>query len=413
MTDTAKPCLLVVSQVLPFPRRAGQNLRVYYTLLAAKEFFHITFLTIEPVWSNAAEIKKELQGLADETIVMPSIYNGTKAWKYLFKKAGDVYKLFTGLKFSNFQNGLFDFAPKKIAKAIGNRQFDAVLYEYWHAYRSAELFKAQGIPVMLDTHNVLWQTYLKQFDPKLPAWYRDMQIAMYKKRELEAWTYFDAILAINKEELAYIKTEVPDRVKLFYMSMGIDLGKWPYVFDPATPPRLGYYGSYASKHNEDSALYCAQQVMPLIWKHRPDTELYIIGNSPRQVLLDLQQDKRIKVTGFVEDVKETIRHLSAVFCPWEGTYGFRSRLIEIMAVGVPIIVSPDAVYGMEMDLGEGLYFADNEQEFADHALELLNDPHTLQDQSRRARTEAETKFSYENTYVKGVKEIAEWVKSRR
>lgn len=192
------------------------------------------------------------------------------------------------------------------------------------------------------------------------------------------------------------------------MSMGLDLSRWPYIFDPATPPRVGFYGSYATQHNEDSALYCARNIMPLIWKERPETELYIIGNSPRKVLLDLQADKRIKVTGFVEDVKEAIRHLSAVFCPWEGTYGFRSRLIEVMAVGVPVIVSPDAVFGMEMDLGEGIYFAENEAEFARHALELMNNSDTLQEQSRRARSEAERKFSYENTYVKGVKEIAEW-----
>ena len=41
----SKPRILVISNVLPFPGKSGQEMRVYYNLQSLKSKFHITFLT--------------------------------------------------------------------------------------------------------------------------------------------------------------------------------------------------------------------------------------------------------------------------------------------------------------------------------------------------------------------------------
>src|SRR5690606_14691233 len=111
---------------------------------------------------------------------------------------------------------------------------------------------------------------------------------------------------------------------------GIDLQKWPYSWQPAQPPRIAYYGGLGSPHNQRDALQCYEEIMPTVWAHFPDVELWIVGSRPPATIQALaEQDSRVTVTGFVERVQDVLQTMTAVLCPWTGKYGFRSRLIEV------------------------------------------------------------------------------------
>lgn len=140
--------------------------------------------------------------------------------------------------------------------------------------------------------------------------------------------------------------------------------------------------------------------MPLIWEQRPDVEFWIVGANPSPEIRALEDDERIRVTGFVSDVGETLATMTAVLCPWEGTYGFRSRLIEVMALGVPVVATPDAVYGMGLETEEGIFLSKEDNGMAASALALLEQPDWAQRQSHLARQQMEEKFSFEATYGK-------------
>jgi glycosyltransferase involved in cell wall biosynthesis len=105
--------------------------------------------------------------------------------------------------------------------------------------------------------------------------------------------------------------------------------------------------------------------------------------------------------------------MSAVICPWSGTYGFRSRLIEVMALGVPVVASPDAVFGMELEEGSGLFLGANGNELAGHVLRLLENPAFAGEQSRLAREQVNRLFSYDNTYIALMDELSLWLRKRK
>ena len=98
--------------------------------------------------------------------------------------------------------------------------------------------------------------------------------------------------------------------------------------EPARPHRIAYYGGFGSAKNRASALRCVTQIMPIVWKKWPLAEIWLVGSNPSDDLRALQRDPRVRVTGFVDDVQSVLRTMTAVLCPWEGTWGFRSRLIE-------------------------------------------------------------------------------------
>jgi glycosyltransferase involved in cell wall biosynthesis len=406
---TNRPRLLVLSHVLPFPRSSGQQQRVFYTLQSARKTFHVTFATYVTD-SQREETEAQLLTLCDDAVLLPAHCSQGILAKARHGITSRIYALITGLKPSNYSIGEVEFSPPRIASTFAQSSFDCVLYEYWHAVNSVEIFRDKKIPCVLDMHNILWQTHAAHLDTKwTPRWWNQWAAKRYATREEQAWRQFDGVIAINREEQRYAELKLAGTSKVFYAPMGTDLTEWPYSWDPSKPKRVAYYGGLGGLHNQKAALKCHRYIMPKIWRDFPDAELWLVGSNPPRSLQDLTADGRVKVTGYVENPRTILGTMSAVVCPWSGTYGFRSRLIEVMALGVPLVTSPDAVYGMELEHLNGLLLGKDDDELASCALQFLWDPIFASEQSALARNVVVRLFSIEKTYGNLITNLANWL----
>lgn len=403
---TEKQKVLVISHVIPIKLNSGQELRVYYTLKALKETCEVTFLT----FCKDEEKKKIITGLGelcDEFILLPTLQSGSFLVKIINRLKAHIFSLRTGLKLSNYHIGEVEFSPSRIKNAIGNKVFDLAIFEYFHAWRSAFVFKEKGIPTVLDMHNILWQSYLrqKQLKSKLPVFIKKHYFKLYKKAEENSWSAFDYLIAINKTEFEYVNEHTDGKMKVIFMPMGIDITQWNYLWKPSKNPVLAYYGNLGTTHNADDAMECAQVIMPEIWKEFPEAELLIVGSNPPQRILELTKNNKIRVTGFVEFVQPVLGTATIMIIPWKGTYGFRSRIVEVMALGLPVVATYDAVDGMEMKNGQGIFLAKSTSEMVIPIINMLTIPSLLESQSKTARKVAEEMYNYEVTYLKALGEI--------
>lgn len=407
------PRLLVVSHVLPFPRSSGQQQRVYYTLVAAMRRFHVTFATFVPE-AKVAETEREMEGLCDDLVTLPSRYAASTAAKLGHRMASALYAAATGLKPSNYIIGKVELAPDRVRSLADETRFDCALFEYWHAAASTAGLREMEIPCVLDMHNILWQSYDVQLKARAgygAAW-RRRALEKYKQREEQAWREFDGVVAINREEQAYVEERLAGRAHTFYAPMGIDLDLWPYSWEPAYPPRVAYYASFASPHNQRSAEMCASEIMPRIWEQHPGAELWLVGNKPPSHLRALEADPRVKVTGFVENVQPILSKMSVLLCPWSGRYGFRSRLVEVMALGVPVTSSHDAIAGMEFEHGRDILLGDDAATLAANALAILGDGELAKRHSVAARRQVEREYNVHATYDRLMAEMDDWLAAR-
>lgn len=153
--------------------------------------------------------------------------------------------------------------------------------------------------------------------------------------------------------------------------------------------------------------------MPLVWKQFTSAELWLIGSNPPDRIRQLTANPRVKVTGFVENISECFRSISLMQCPWSGTYGFRSRVVEAMSAGVPVIATPEAVAGMDLEPGKGIFFESDDKGFANRAIQLLANPALLEEASRLARSEMERLYSLDNTYRRFMRELQDWLGERK
>lgn len=409
-----KPRLLVLSRVFPFPQNAGQQLRVYYTLKALRSHFHLIYFSVATK-HNIKKINEELKEHCDEIVLLPSMYDERLSHKVFHKIYGTINSRLSGLKFSNYLVNNVEFTEERIEKLISQERIDGVLFEYWHAWKRISSFRKMNIPCILDMHDILWQSYQRQMSTNsgMPKFWKERQLSLYRNEEEKSWNEFDALIAINKAEYDYTKTKVGQQKRFFYTPMGIDLALWPYSWKPSKPPKFAYYGGLSSPHNQSDAMICYREIMPRIWSEFPHAEFWIVGNNPPQRLKNLEVDGRVKVTGFVEKVQDVLSNMTAVLCPWTGTYGFRSRIVEVMALGVPVIASPDAVFGMEMDDQNGIFLVQEPYKMAEKCIYLIKNDEYCRFQSQKARQEVVEKFSYENTYKKLSEELLIYINEQK
>jgi glycosyltransferase involved in cell wall biosynthesis len=384
---------------------------VRYTLQAARDRFDVSFLTYDA--ANLVDAtQRELAELVDQAIVLPSIYGSSRPLAKRFVSATAHGKAWLNcLKPSNCLIGDMEFSPARVMPIVTAGNYDLVLFEYWHAWRAAEACGRSGCRTVLDTHNVLWHTYQQYLDRvHLYPWpLRSVAVARYRRHEERAWDKFGGLIAINRSELAHIQRVVAPQTRVIYAPMGIDMGLWPYSYRPARPCRIAYYGGLGSARNAEAAQACHRTVMPHVWNRWPDAEYWVIGSSPPAALQDLQSDPRVRVTGFVDEPAKLLGSMSVVLCPWQGTYGFRSRVVEVLAAGAPMVAFRDAVDGMDFEDGDGITLVDDLASMAERVASILADPSAAAAQSRAGRRQASTIYDAATTYGAMVGQLAEWV----
>ncbi len=399
---------------MPFPRESGQQQRVYYKLKALSRSFRVTFLGLEMVRRDEDALA-QLQEICDRVVLLPRKYSRRRPLiRGLYAARALLSSLGSGLRTSNFIVGRLELTPQRVRAAVDLESFECALFEYWHAWRCVEETRAKQVYSVLDMHDFLWRSWDRTLGqrPYVPNWWRSWAVGSYRQLEQSAWEMFDALIAINAGERDEVKQLLPDHPVLF-VPMGVDLQDWPYSWAPKDPARVVYYGGLGNPARQRDAFWAYRQVMPEIWQEEPDTEFWLIGSRPPESFLDLQRtDPRVRVTGYLPQVQDTLATASVLLCPWRGTFGFRSRLVEAMALGVPVVASPDAAWGMELVHGRGISLMDSDRGLAEASLRLLQDREHALEQSRWAREEAERKYGFEATYQSFVSNLLALLENR-
>jgi polysaccharide biosynthesis protein PslH len=157
------------------------------------------------------------------------------------------------------------------------------------------------------------------------------------------------------------------------VSSGVDLS----YFAPEQPDRLPhnivFSGKMSYHANVAAALFLARQVMPLIWRERPEVTLTLVGSKPPAVIQHLTQDHRIEVTGYVDDIRPYIRRAQVMVSPMVYSVGLQNKVLEAMALGTPAIVSAQSLAALQTLPGRDLLSAHSAEDFAASALRVLDD----------------------------------------
>jgi len=157
---------------------------------------------------------------------------------------------------------------------------------------------------------------------------------------------------------------------------GVDLEYFSPIPDQRESDIIIFTGKLSYHANQTAATYLANEIMPHIWEGRPETKLQLVGKDPPGAVRRLgERENRIEVTGYVPDIRDYLRGAALAIAPLVYGAGIQNKVLEAMACGIPVAASSQAASGLGAVPGRDVLVADEPQEIAAAALQLLEDPH--------------------------------------
>jgi glycosyltransferase involved in cell wall biosynthesis len=111
------------------------------------------------------------------------------------------------------------------------------------------------------------------------------------------------------------------------------------------------------------------------------------------------RDPRIKITGFVPDIRPYLSEAMVSVCPVRLRIGTQTKVLEALACGTPVVTTPAGNHGIGAISGEHLYVADDPVSFADKVVTLLT-TRKWSILSEKGRRFAEDNFTWEKSAEK-------------
>lgn len=156
---------------------------------------------------------------------------------------------------------------------------------------------------------------------------------------------------------------------------GIDLDFWSRSSNLLGQNTLIFTGSMNYAPNVDAALFLINTILPLVQRSIPDTQVLIVGHSPRPDLVTAGQQPGVTVTGFVDDVRPYLERAALFVAPLRFGAGVQNKLLEAMAMEIPVVASPLAAEGLYTEEGDlpPIQVADTAEQFAEIICQQLTE----------------------------------------
>jgi glycosyltransferase involved in cell wall biosynthesis len=190
-------------------------------------------------------------------------------------------------------------------------------------------------------------------------------------------TFPQVVVTSPEDAWALRQLQAPDSPvpEITVVPNGVDLA----TFAPAPPAgresaTLLLSGKMSYHANEAAALYLGREIMPLIWRLRPDVRCKIVGRDPNPAVQALAADARIVVTGAVPSMPAVLSSATVAVVPLRYGVGIQNKALEAMATATPVVATPQAAQALGAQSGEAIALAATPAAFATAVVELLDDP---------------------------------------
>src|SRR5690606_1383589 len=100
---------------------------------------------------------------------------------------------------------------------------------------------------------------------------------------------------------------------------------------------------------------------------------------------DNYKDLGVEKLGFVEDIKPYLEKAQVYIAPLFVGSGIRIKILEAMAMKLPVVATDISAEGIRANNDYGLYIANNEREFIDAIKKLFDDPEERANAGNKAR----------------------------
>ena len=383
-----------------FPVTGMHQVRIINQMKSLAQSHEVTFAFL---CNKASSFRLTQQGLTPLGISVIPIKTFTQSFIFRILAKFILKRFFSKYAFS-FDHFVYSnlLSSKKIAKTISKRNFDAVVSHYWEAsgflrYLNTNILKC------IDTHYLVEEN-LQLLQSGHYSHLDSIHLSRVLRREcVLQWKYFISadLLIVNSHKQTDILSDLNCRIPNVCIPNGQDLTDYLMVPILENPQKLNllFYGSLSNQFNSKGLRRLLDSIYPMVTSINHNIDLVVMGSSPPDWLLKRSRnDSRIKVTGFVENPKLIFQTCFCCVLPLDSGSGFRGRTIELMASGVPIVGTHNALDSVGLINGFNGIVSDDDEIIAKAIMRLAEDEAFRLKLARNARSFVNSKFSLDKTH---------------
>jgi glycosyltransferase involved in cell wall biosynthesis len=351
--------VLYLTNGFPFPLTSGY-LRHYYLIRELSQWHQITLLSVVGP-SFRAEHAEALRPYTGRVLTFRSSGRGrSRAGKALAWGRATLLRQ----------------SPERAMRAairqlLAEQQFDAVLFSGKETLAAIDGLRTP--PVVADFTDAASQRLRGQIAvsgglKRLALYGKLIRVQRLERRILARAAH--SLFASVRDRDALVGGPHP---AMTVVPNGVDTAYWQRRTSTLGQGTLVFTGAMNYAPNVDAALHLIRDILPLVQRELPDTRALIVGHSPRPALVAEGQRPGVTVTGFVDDVRPYLEEATVFVAPLRFGAGIQNKLLEAMAMEVPVIASPLAAQGLYTEDGTPppLRVASTPEKFAEVICEEL------------------------------------------
>lgn len=269
-----------------------------------------------------------------------------------------------------------------------DREFDLIHVEHLRAARYGLALKAMlrdqmhPIPIVFDSVDcisALFRLTSNHAVRPLNRWISRFELGRNERYESWLVSQFDRVLvtsAADREALQSLRNRGNSPAEISVVPNGVDLTYFkPEDHESDDAATLIMTGKMSYHANVAMCKHFVEDILPLIWRSRPEVRLLIVGKDPPASIQALSKDERIEVTGSVPDLRAFFQEASIAVVPLVYGMGIQNKVLEAMACGIPVVATPPAIAALQVRYGRELLVADRPVDFAKHVIDLVDQRH--------------------------------------
>lgn len=376
--------ILFVANRVPYPPFRGDKLKIYNLakrLSVHHEIYLITFAESKEDYNYGEELGKLFKQV--HIISLPKWQSYLNCLIAIFSNIPFQVAYFKSRKMNRL---VIDFLSKNKIDVIHTQHL-----------RMAQFTSDIQMPKILDlpdAFSLYWKRRIENQQNPIKRFFEKIEYKRLYKFEGKIVKKFNLGLVCSREDLNYMKQEHGSE-KIDLLRNGVDLDTFKSDgHDYSNNSTLLFTGNMDYAPNVDAVGYFVKDIFPSIASKFPNVKFIIAGQRPVKQVLDLKA-KNIEITGFIPDLKVMYQQAAIVVSPLRFGAGTQNKVLEAMAMGIPVVSGNIGFEGLEIKNGEGVFLEINSNGFANKVIELLQSESLRQHTGTKGNLVAKEKFSWD------------------
>lgn len=254
-------------------------------------------------------------------------------------------------------------------------------------------FRGRVVADLVDVDSAKFEAYAAK-GRGIRAWMERREGRLLRREEARICAGASVTLLISDAEVGLLRSRLDgEQGRVRAMGNGLDAAYFDPIAVAPEPrmaakgaPRIVFTGQMDYAPNIEAATRAIDRVLPLVRRTCPDATLHIVGRNPPAALQARSGQDGVEVWGRVDDIRPWLAAADVALVPLEIARGVQNKVLEAMAMALPVVLSPGAATGIDAIDGRDFAIRDGDAAMAQAVLDLARAPEAAKLMGAAART---------------------------